>query len=71
VILNGRDAATVIAGLRLLAGDGVRVQHARVVGLVTQESDTAAWRHLGITTLALASGGDLGDELLDLIRGLA
>ena len=25
VILNRRDAATVIAGLRLLAGDGVRV----------------------------------------------
>jgi hypothetical protein len=25
VILNRREAATVIAGLRLLAGDGVRV----------------------------------------------
>ena len=27
VILNRREAATVIAGLRLLAGDGVRVPH--------------------------------------------
>ena len=27
VILNRRESATVIAGLRLLAGDGVRVPH--------------------------------------------
>ena len=36
VILNRREAATVIAGLRLLAGDGVRVPHhlyALVAGL--------------------------------------
>jgi hypothetical protein len=36
VILNRRDAATVIAGLRLLAGDGVRVPnhpHVLVAGL--------------------------------------
>ena len=36
MILNRRDAATVIAGLRLLAGDGVRVPnhpHVLVAGL--------------------------------------
>ena len=36
VILNRREAATVIAGLRLLAGDGVRVPnhpHVLVAGL--------------------------------------
>ena len=36
VILNRSGSATVIAGLRLLAGDGVRVpnyQHALVAGL--------------------------------------
>jgi hypothetical protein len=36
VILNRRESATVIAGLRLLAGDGVRVPnypHVLVAGL--------------------------------------
>ena len=57
VILNRRESATMIAGLRLLAGDGVRVPnypHVLVAGLC-DETDPFAPR--GDTLLSVEDFG--------------